>query len=145
MTNAIEAVRPSADLAGITLEHHLPGTPTPVDADPDRLAQVLANLLVNAVEHTPDGGRITVAVTDDGQRSVVEITDTGAGISPEHLPHVFQRFYRADPARRRTPGGGIGLTISRAIVQGHGGDLTAASAGVGAGATFTVGLPSARR
>lgn len=76
-----------------------------------------------------------------GARAVA-VTDTGAGISPQHLPHVFQRFYRADPARRRTRGIGIGLTISRAIIQGHGGDLTAASTGEGRGATFSIELPT---
>jgi two-component system, OmpR family, sensor histidine kinase BaeS len=73
---------------------------------------------------------------------VVELTDTGSGIAPDHLPHVFERFYRADPSRRRVAGSGIGLTISRAIVQRHGGELTAHSEGPGRGATFTVRLPA---
>jgi len=142
VTNAIDAIRPTADTVGITLPHHVPETPVTVDADPDRLAQVLANLLANAIEHTSDGGTIGVTVTRQDHRAKIEITDTGAGISPQHLPHIFQRFYRADPARRRTRGSGIGLTISRAIVQGHGGDLIAASPGEGQGATFSVDLPT---
>jgi two-component system, OmpR family, sensor histidine kinase BaeS len=142
VTNAIDALQPTADTAGIALSHHLPETPVTVDADPDRLAQVLANLLANAIEHTRGGDTITVAVTSGDHRAVIEVTDTGAGISPQHLPHIFQRFYRADPARRRTQGSGIGLTISRAIVQGHGGDLTAASPGEGRGTTFSIDLPT---
>ena len=145
VTNAIDAARPAADTAGVTLRHHLPAIPVTVDADPDRLAQVLANLLTNAIEHTPAHGTITVTVATEDHRAKVEVTDTGAGISPEHLPHVFQRFYRADPARSRPRGSGIGLTISRAIVQGHDGDLTATSPGEGGGTTFTLELPVVRR
>lgn len=144
VSNAADAARPAADAAGITLRHHLPDTPATVDADPDRLSQVLANLLANAIEHTSDG-TITVTVTSDDQRAEIEVTDTGTGISPDHLPHIFQRFYRADPARRRTHGSGIGLTISRAIVRGHDGDLRASSPGEGGGTTFTLDLPIARR
>ena len=144
VAHAVDAVRPTADAAGLTVHHHLPDRPTAVDADADRLAQVLANLLHNAIEHTPDGGTVTVTVTGDDRRAAIEVTDSGAGISPDHLPHVFQRFYRADPARRRTRGSGVGLTISRAIVQGHGGELTADSPGEGGGTTFTLVLPAVR-
>jgi two-component system, OmpR family, sensor histidine kinase BaeS len=140
--NAIDATRPAADSAGITLLSDLPETPVTVDADPDRLSQVLANLLANAIEHTPDGGTVTVAATSGHDHAVIEITDTGAGISTHHLPHIFERFYRADPARSRTLGSGIGLTISRAVIRGHGGDLTAASPGEGGGTTFTIDLPA---
>jgi two-component system, OmpR family, sensor histidine kinase BaeS len=145
VTNAIDAARPAADTAGLTLRQHLPTTPVTVDADPDRLAQVLANLLTNAIEHTPAHGTITVTVTTEDHRARIEVTDTGAGIDPEHLPHVFQRFYRADPARSRTRGSGIGLTISRAIVQGHDGSLTATSPGEGRGTTFKLELPAVSR
>jgi len=142
VTSAIDAARPELDAAGITLQFDVADPPVKVDADPDRLAQVLANLLTNAVAHTPQGGTITVVVTSDEHLAVVEVTDTGAGISPEHLPHIFQRFYRADPARSRTRGSGIGLTISRAIVQEHDGNLTATSPGEGRGTTFTIELPT---
>lgn len=144
VVNAIDAARPTADTAGVTLLHDLPETAVTVDADPDRLAQVLANLLANAIEHTPDGGTITVAgaVASGDDRAVIEIIDTGAGIGAEHLPHIFERFYRADPARSRTRGSGIGLTISRAIIRGHGGDLTADSTGEGRGTTFSIDLPT---
>lgn len=143
VSNAVDAARPAADTAGITLRQDLPQTPVTVDADPDRLSQVLANLLTNAVEHTPADGAITVTLDSDDRRAVIEVTDTGAGISPDHLPHVFQRFYRADPARRHTRGSGVGLTISRVIVQEHDGTLTAASPGHGRGTTLTIELPTA--
>lgn len=138
---AVEAARPAADTGGLELHQHLPDAPVVATADRDRLAQVLANLLANALEHTPDGGTISTALTTSGGHAEIAVVDTGAGIAAEHLRHVFQRFYRADPARRRTGGSGIGLTISRAIVQGHGGELTAASDGAGHGATFTLQLP----
>jgi len=144
VTSAIDATRPEADAVSITLQQpDMPRTPVIVDADPDRLAQVLANLLTNAVQHTPADGTITVKIASDDHRARIEITDTGEGISPEHLPHVFERFYRADPARRHTRGSGIGLTISRAIIQEHDGTLTAASPGEGHGATFAIQLPNA--
>lgn len=143
--HAVDAARPAAAYADVTLRQHLPDAPVTVDADPDRLAQVMANLLTNAIEHTPDGGAITVGVTSDARHAVVAVTDTGAGISPEHLPHIFQRFYRADPARRRARGSGIGLTVSRAIIQEHDGNLTATSPGEGSGTTFTLELPVVTR
>ena len=120
---------------------------TPVDlmVDPDRLAQVIGNLLDNALQHTPDGGHVRVGLGGRREGWVeLTVTDDGEGIAADHLPHVFERFYRADPARSRTRGGsGIGLTISRALVEAHGGTLTAASPGPGGGATFTVRLPTA--
>jgi len=142
VSNAVDAARPAADTAGITMHQDLPQTPVTVDADTDRLSQVLANLLTNAVEHTPADGAITVTVATDDHRTVIEVTDSGTGISPEHLPHIFQRFYRADPARRHTRGSGVGLTISRAIIQEHDGTLTATSPGEGHGTTLTIELPT---
>lgn len=116
-----------------------------VAVDPDRMAQVLANLLDNALQHTPPGGVVRLAVHEpDPQWVEITVTDTGEGIDPEHLVHIFERFYRADPARGRGHGGsGIGLTISRALVEAHGGGLSAASLGRGQGASFTVRLPRA--
>lgn len=145
VSHALDAARPAADAGGITLQHDLPSTPVGVDADVDRIGQVLANLLSNAIEHTPAGGTITTTVSRELDRAVVEVSDTGTGISPEHLPHVFQRFYRADPARSHTRGSGVGLTISRAIVKQHGGQIGASSAGEGMGATVTIHLPAAPR
>ena len=116
-----------------------------VTVDAQRMAQVVDNLLDNALNHTPEGGLVEVSASRPDPRWVaVEVRDTGAGIAPEHLPHVFERFYRADPARSRSPGGsGIGLTISRALVEAHGGGLSARSDGPGTGATFTIRLPVA--
>lgn len=113
--------------------------------DRERMAQVLGNLLENALRHTPPGGDVRLSVRSPGSRWVeVEVRDSGEGIAPEHLSHVFERFYRADPARSRSPGGsGIGLTISRALVEAHGGGLSASSDGPGTGATFTIRLPAA--
>jgi signal transduction histidine kinase len=109
-----------------------------VEADPDRLQQVLLILLDNAIQHTPKGGRVTVAVRRQAGEALVEVEDTGAGIAPEHLPRVFDRFYRADQARARG-GTGLGLAIARTLVEAHGGELTLASA-PGEGTRATVRL-----
>lgn len=116
----------------------------PVTVDPDRIGQVLGNLLDNALRHTPAGGTVTVASTNtpDGWTAIT-VTDTGEGVPPEHLAHLFDRFYRADTARGRQEGGsGIGLTIARTLVEAHGGTLTAHSDGPGTGARFTMKLPT---
>ncbi len=118
-----------------------------VRVDSDRIGQVLTNLLDNALRHTPPGGTVTVSghAADDGSTVDVAVTDSGAGIPAQHLPHVFERFYRVDRARDRTHGGsGIGLTIGKALVEAHGGTVTAASAGPGHGASFTMTLPAER-
>jgi signal transduction histidine kinase len=110
---------------------------------------VLGNLLDNAVRHTPAGGRVTVAARPSALRpgSVeIAVTDTGDGIPAEHLPHVFERFYRLDRARDRAHGGsGIGLAIAKALTEAHAGTVTVASDGPGAGSTFTVTLPGRPR
>lgn len=113
--------------------------------DRDRLGQVLGNLLDNAVRHTPAGGTITLAAAPSPDGGVLlTVVDTGTGIPPEHLPHVFERFYRVDTARSRTDGGsGIGLAIVRALVEAHGGRIAAASDGPGRGARFEITLPAA--
>ncbi len=117
-----------------------------ISADPERMAQVLGNLLENALRHTPAGGSVTLATACPDRHWVqISVTDTGEGIEPEALPHVFDRFYRADLARTRGRGGsGIGLTISRALVEAHGGGISARSDGTGTGATFTVRVPTLR-
>lgn len=115
--------------------------------DPDRIGQVLGNLLDNALRHTPPGGQVTLSAEASGQMVTLAVTDTGEGIPADHLPHVFERFYRVGSARDRGHGGsGIGLAIAKALVEAHGGRISAASAGPGRGSTFTVTLPrSARR
>lgn len=118
---------------------------SPVLADADRLAQVLGNLLGNALRHTPSGGVVTVLCRRAGDFAEIIVADTGEGLAPGHLEHLFDRFYRADTARDRQHGGsGIGLTISRAFVEAHGGRLTVRSDGPGRGAEFTVSLPLRR-
>ncbi|ORW02311.1 histidine kinase [Mycobacterium kubicae] len=114
----------------------------PLWADPQRLGQVLGNLLDNALRHTPRGGSVEVAATVDGDQVIISVTDTGEGIASAHLPHVFERFYRVDTARDRDHGGsGIGLAIAKALVEAHGGHITADSQGPGTGTTFTIALP----
>jgi signal transduction histidine kinase len=115
-----------------------------VEADQERIHQVLFNLVDNAVRFTPPGGAVTIRAWRDEDRVQIEVHDTGVGVAPEHLPRLFERFYRADPARSRDDGGGtgIGLAIARSIVEGHGGRITAASQ-PGNGSTFTFDLPAA--
>jgi len=113
-----------------------------LDADPDRLGQVLTNLVDNALHHTPRGGHVVLSADLEGSWVVIQVSDDGAGIASEHLPHLFNRFYRVDTARDRSRGGsGVGLAIVRAITRAHGGSVTASSAGLGSGASFTVSLP----
>ncbi len=121
------------------------GSPLPaVRADHGRAIQVLTNLLSNALRYTPEGGTVRVGAQARGDTVEIAVTDTGSGVAPEHLPHLFERFYRADPARSRAQGGsGIGLTISRALVEAMGGEISASSPGLGKGSTFRFTLPMA--
>ncbi len=115
-----------------------------VTVDADRMAQVLGNLVDNALRHTPPQGGIVLAARPFGANVELSVSDTGEGIAPEHLPHVFERFYRADTARDRAHGGsGIGLAITKALVEAHGGSVRAESEGAGTGARFVVVLPLA--
>jgi two-component system sensor histidine kinase BaeS len=126
----------------VSLTSHIGAELPQVRADPQRLAQVLGNLLNNALRHTPPHGRVDVVATADTSEFTITVTDTGEGIAAEHLPHVFERFYRVDAARDREHGGaGIGLAIAEAIVNAHGGHISANSRGPGTGATFTITLP----
>ncbi|HEU5086271.1 MAG TPA: ATP-binding protein, partial [Roseiflexaceae bacterium] len=112
--------------------------------DSDRILQVLVNLLGNALRATPEHGTVHLRALADNGGVVFEVADTGIGIAPEHLPHLFERFYRVDKARSRTLGGhGIGLTISKALVEVHVGRIWASSDGAGRGATFRFFLPGA--
>jgi signal transduction histidine kinase len=130
---------------GVTLTSRVGDDLPALWADRHRLGQVLANLLDNALRHTPPGGRVIIAAgTDDGALTIT-VTDDGEGIPAEHLPHLFDRFYRADAARTREHGGaGIGLAIAKALVEAHQGHITANSRGPGTGATFTITLPVRR-
>jgi two-component system sensor histidine kinase BaeS len=114
-------------------------------ADEDRAVQVLGNLLSNALRYTPEGGRVEVSANQLEGEMVFRVRDTGIGVAPEHLPHLFERFYRTDKARTRAAGGsGIGLTIAQALVEAMGGRIWAESRGAGQGSTFSFTLPLAR-
>lgn len=139
-----ETFRPSAEAKGVSLQTELPVDPPLLRLDEARLRQVLQNLLANALRHTPAGGVITLRLTPEPGQVRLVVADTGEGIAAEHLPYVFDRFYRADPARSRDRGGaGLGLAIARAIVEAHEGQINVTSAGVaGQGCTFTIQLPT---
>ena len=114
-----------------------------VRGDNEQLRQVVVILLDNAIRYSPDGGRVHVQARRDGSSALVTVHDTGIGIGPDELPHVFERFYRADEARNRQAGGaGLGLAIARELVMRHGGKISVEST-EGAGSTFTVQLPLA--
>ena len=126
----------------LTLEVNVPNDLPPVLADPDRVEQILINLMTNAVQYTPSGGKITVFARSLDPFIEIGVVDTGIGIPMEHLPHVFERFYRVDKSRARQSGGaGIGLTIARHLVYAQGGEIWAESAGPGKGSTFRFTLP----
>src|SRR4028119_1997881 len=113
-----------------------------VMGDPARLQQVVWNLLTNAVKFTPRGGRVQIRLERVNSQIEIAVSDTGAGIDPEFLPHVFERFRQADQRTTRQHGGlGLGLAIVRHLVELHGGAVRADSGGEGAGSTFTVTLP----
>jgi histidine kinase len=135
-----------ADSKAISLNLELSPDLPRVLADEDRAVQVLTNLVGNALQYTPEGGSVTVAAQHINQQVMFSVRDTGIGISPEHLPNVFDRFYRADKSRSRRAGGGsgIGLTIARALVEAHGGRIWAESAGEGQGSVFTFTIPIAK-
>ena len=139
---AIDSIRPAADAKGIRLLSVLDPRASPVSGDAGRLQQVFWNLLSNAIKFTSRGGRVQVRLERINSHVEVIISDTGAGISPEFLPHVFDRFRQADGTLTRSYGGlGLGLAIVRHLVELHGGRVWADSQGAGRGATFTVQLP----
>jgi histidine kinase len=113
-----------------------------IQVDEDRIGQVLLNLVGNALQHTPAGGKVLIKGIKQPGRVQIEITDTGIGVPAEHLPHLFTRFYRVDKSRSRQAGGsGIGLTIAKHLVEAHGGHIWAESPGTGKGTTFGFTLP----
>jgi len=140
-----DRLRPQASDAGVELTVSVPDRPVLVDADADRLAQVVTNLVGNALRATPEGGSVSVTLSAADGRAVLSVADTGEGLAADQLERIFERFYRV-PGRRTVgadTGSGIGLTISRRIMEAHGGTLCARSAGRGRGATFTAVLPLA--
>jgi histidine kinase len=137
-------LRPQFEEKDVTLSLSIPTDLPPVQADEDRLSQVLLNLLGNALQYTPSGGAVTASAKTHNQELLVTVSDTGLGISAEHLPHLFNRFYRVDKSRSRAGGGsGIGLTIAKHLVEAHDGHIWAESAGEGQGSTFSFSLPLA--
>lgn len=141
---ALDAVRPLAVTRNVQLAFDAAADSPPVSGDADRLQQVIWNLLANAIKFTPAGGRVGVFVESLNDHMVVRVVDTGQGISPDFLPHVFERFRQAEDATtQRHTGLGLGLGIVRQLVELHGGTVHAASPGEGHGATFTVRLPIA--
>ncbi|MFD5871373.1 sensor histidine kinase [Streptomyces sp. NPDC060322] len=151
LTYVVAAHQAEADAAGVALTVAEPEgrePPPGLAADPVRMRQAIGNLVSNAVRHTPPGGRVTLRAYatgsgGEGDDTVVEVADTGCGIAPEDLPHVFDRFWRAEKSRsRRTGGSGLGLAIVRKLVEAHGGTTGVAST-VGHGSVFTLRLPSA--
>jgi histidine kinase len=127
---------------GIHLEKNLDAGIQNVIVDQDRVIQVLTNLVGNALQYTPTGGRVVITAANFKNEVVISVTDTGIGISPDHLPLIFNRFYRTDKSRTRVSGGsGIGLTIAQAIVKAHQGRIWVESAGEGKGTSIHFTLP----
>ena len=121
----IEGLRPLAKSSGVRLHAHLPSDIVRANADPDRVLQLLSNIVGNAIKFTPASGSVTLAVRADGEFALFEVTDTGEGIDAAHLPHVFERFYQAGPGGGQSArhGAGLGLPIARGIVEAHGGRI----------------------
>lgn len=143
VAQAVSAHSTRAETAGIRLHAHT-DPDLWLDADPVRMRQVLGNLISNALRHTPTGGTVTVTTRHTGDLAVLTVEDTGSGIAPDDLPHVFERFWRAEKSRsRHTGGSGLGLSIVRQFVEAHGGTVTADSE-PRKGAVFTIRLPCAR-
>jgi signal transduction histidine kinase len=143
---AVTAFAPRYSAKAVDLTSRIADDLPTLWADPERLGQVLGNLLDNALRHTGPGGRVSVTVTAADDELAIAISDTGVGVAGEHLPRLFDRFYRADAARDRQHGGaGIGLSIAKALVEAHGGQIEAQSDGHGTGSTFSITLPCCRR
>ena len=148
VAQALEGVRPQAEAKGLVLTSQVAPALPPLPADPLRLGQILMNLLSNAVKFTPAGGRVTVHATgvpdaDAPAWVEIRIEDTGVGIAPESLARLFQKFEQLDASMaKRHEGTGLGLALTRHLVEIHGGTIAAQSAGIGQGTTFTVRLPA---
>jgi len=143
LQTAVERVQTQFMLKEVQLISQFSPELPSVQADPDRLLQVLINLLSNAFQYTPAGGQVMLKAAAQSSEVFISVKDNGMGIPAEHLPHLFTRFYRVDKSRSRQSGGGsgIGLAITRHLVEAHGGTIWAESAGLGQGSTFTFTLP----
>ncbi len=141
VSNAVKSVGNRAREKGVTINLHLPDS-TLVTADPERISQVVRNLLDNALIHTREGGKVTIHLNSEDGEAVMDVIDTGIGIPPEDQQRIFDRFYRVDKSRSRGTGGsGLGLTIAKEIVEAHEGSISVKSK-AGAGSVFTVKLPT---
>lgn len=139
--SAVRSVRPAAEAKGIKVAVHIDER-IRMAADPDRLQQVVWNLVSNAVKFTPRGGSISVHVQRNDSRAFIKVSDSGEGIDAEFLPHVFEPFRQADASKAREHKGlGLGLSIVKALVEAHGGTISVSSPGKGQGTTFCVALP----
>ncbi|MCB9438346.1 MAG: HAMP domain-containing protein [Anaerolineales bacterium] len=138
-----EIFKPVAEAEDIRFVIDTPATPLNIGGDRGRLVQVVQNLLVNALRHTPANGQITLRACQQAEHAIINIEDTGEGIASEHIAHVFERFYRTDRARDRSKGGaGLGLAIGKAIIQAHGGQIDVTSRTTPpTGTCFTITLP----
>lgn len=144
ITQIADRLRPQFDEKSVTLTLNLPNNLPSAQADEDRIYQVLMNLMGNALQYTPSGGAVTVTAAVEAANLKITAKDTGVGIAPEHLPHLFTRFYRVDKSRSRAGGGsGIGLTIAKHLVKAHGGHIWATSPGESQGSEFGFTLPLA--
>jgi PAS domain S-box-containing protein len=142
LEEAVEVVRPAAEVKLIDLTAQLDEAPRKMLCDALRLRQAVWNLLQNAIKFTPEGGRVALRVERNGRRVSLIVSDTGRGIEPDFLPAIFNRFSQKDMSNSRRHGGlGLGLSLSKQLIELHGGTIEAASAGAGQGATFTVTLP----
>ncbi|HWW82466.1 MAG TPA: ATP-binding protein, partial [Vicinamibacterales bacterium] len=140
--SALEAIGPAAEAKGVRIETVLDPRAAAISGDPERLQQVLWNLLSNAIKFTNRGGKVQVRLAPVNSHVEISISDTGIGISPDFLPHVFERFRQADSGIARERGGlGIGLSIARQLTEMHGGSIDVSSGGLGQGATFRVKIP----
>lgn len=137
----VDSVRPAAEGKGIRIVTGLENIEEPIDGDPDRLQQVLWNLLSNALKFTPSEGRIEISLKRDGDQARIQVTDTGIGIATDFLPYIFDRFRQAEPNTKMRSGLGLGLAIVRHLVELHHGSIEATSAGPGHGAVFTLRFP----
>ena len=142
VAETVETVRPAIDKGDIHVEIDASHAIDSITADPDRLRQVMENLLLNAIKFTPKGGQITVRLGCEAQCATITVCDTGQGIRSDFLPHVFERFRQSDATATRLGGLGLGLAIVAHLVELHGGAIKVASKGEGQGATFTVILPT---
>lgn len=140
---AVEGIRSAAEQKKIHLAINLKGKSSRIDGDPTRLEQALGNVLSNAVKFTPEQGRIEVRMRLAGDQVVISVKDNGDGISPEFLPHIFERFKQADGSEKRGKGGlGLGLAIAQQLLEMHAGSIECESDGIGKGASFTITLPT---